>query len=95
MHTRVRPARHAAASAGPAVADLGFPLYTLPFGQARGLGQARDVAIKDLRVKQNDLRQEPAGRAGTARVEGFVNQDVLMQLLFETRRARWRSSPPR
>ena len=39
---------------GPArrLADLGYPLYTLAFGQARGLGQARDVAIKDLSVNQ-------------------------------------------
>ncbi len=70
---------------GPArrLADLGFPLYTLPFGQARGLGQARDVVLADLAVNPTVyVKNELAARA-TARVEGFGNQPVPVQLLFE------------
>ncbi len=52
------------------LADLGFPLYTLAFGQSRGLGQTRDVALKDLSVNQtvyvkNELTVR-ARRASTA-----------------------------
>src|SRR5690606_26122731 len=70
---------------GPArrLADLGFPLYTLPFGQARGLGQARDVVLADLAVNPTVyVKNELAARA-TARIEGFGNQPVTVQLLFE------------
>jgi len=70
---------------GPArrLADLGFPLYTLPFGQARGLGQARDVVLADLAVNPTVyVKNELAARA-TARIEGFGNQPVPVQLLFE------------
>ncbi len=32
------------------LAGLGYPMFTVPFGQSRGLGEARDVAVKDLVV---------------------------------------------
>ncbi len=65
------------------LADLGFPLYTFPFGQARGLGQARDVVLTDLAVNPTVyVKNELAARA-TARIEGFDNQPVPVQLLFE------------
>ena len=55
---------------GPArrLADLGYPLFTFPFGQARGLGQARDVAVKDLFVNQTVfVKNELTVRGTTAR----------------------------
>ena len=48
---RQRPlsaARSAAANRRRGLKNLGFPLYTFPFGQSRGLGQAQDIAVKDL-----------------------------------------------
>ncbi len=60
-----------AAPQGPTrrLADLGYPLYTFAFGQARGLGQARDIALKDLSVNQTvyvknelDVRAARSGR---------------------------------
>ena len=54
------------------LADLGFPLYTFPFGQARGLGQARDVAIKSLVGQSDGLREKRADRA-TARCASTVS----------------------
>jgi len=32
---------------------LGCPLFTVPFGQAQGLGQAKDIAVKELLVGEN------------------------------------------
>ena len=78
-------APHDVAPQGPArrLADLGFPLYTFPFGQARGLGQTRDVALKDLAVNPTVYVKNELVARGTAQVEGFGNQPVPVQLLFE------------
>ena len=65
------------------LADLGFPLYACAFGQARGLGQARDVAIKDLVVNQTVFVKNELAVLANARIDGLVNQDVPVQLLFE------------
>jgi uncharacterized membrane protein len=65
------------------LADLGYPVFTVPLGQARGLGQARDVAIEDLRVPQHVFVKNQLDVAATVRVEGYVNQNVLAQLLAE------------
>ncbi|REK19147.1 MAG: hypothetical protein DWQ37_01780 [Planctomycetota bacterium] len=70
---------------GPArrLADLGFPLYTFAFGQARGLGQARDVSLADLAVNQTVYVKNELTARATARIEGFGSQSVPVQLLFE------------
>jgi len=71
---------------GPArrLADLGFALYTFPFGQARGLGQTRDVAIGDLSVNPTVYVKNELVARGIARVEGFGNQPLPVQLLLES-----------
>jgi uncharacterized membrane protein len=66
------------------LADLGFPLYACAFGQARGQGQARDVAIKDLVVNQTVFVKNQLSVLADARIDGLVNQDVPVQLLFES-----------
>ena len=70
---------------GPArrLADLGYPLFTLAFGQARGLGQARDVALKDLSVNQTVYVKNELGVHGMAEIDGFAGQKIAVQLLFE------------
>ncbi len=65
------------------LADLGFPLYACAFGQARGQGQARDVAIKDLVVNQTVFVKNQLSVLANTRIDGLVNQDVPVQLLFE------------
>jgi hypothetical protein len=71
---------------GPArrLADLGYPLYTLAFGQARGLGQARDVALKELSVNQTVYVKNTLSVHGLARTDGFGSQAIPVQLLFES-----------
>ncbi len=62
---------------------MGYPLYTLAFGQARGLGQARDVALKDLSVNQTVYVKNELAVHGMARIDGFGGQSMPVQLLFE------------
>jgi uncharacterized membrane protein len=71
---------------GPArrMADMGYPLYTLAFGQARGLGQARDVALKELSVNQTVYVKNTLTVHGLARTDGFGSQAIPVQLLFES-----------
>jgi len=63
---------------------LGHPLYTLPFGQSRGLGEAQDVSVKDLIVNPMVFVKNELTTQGQIRVDGYVNRDIPVRLLFET-----------
>ncbi len=65
------------------LADLGFPLYTFPFGQSRGVDQARDVALVDLVVGQSVFVKNELAVLGSLRINGYPDQKVPLQLLFE------------
>jgi len=64
------------------LADLGCPLYTMTFGESRGTGQ-RDIAIRDLVVNQTVFVKNELTTFGTARIDGYVNQKIPVDLLFE------------
>ncbi|MBL8826483.1 MAG: hypothetical protein JNM18_05820 [Planctomycetaceae bacterium] len=66
------------------LADLGFPLYTIPLGQARGAGQVRDVAVNELRVPASVFVKNEMPVQAVVRLDGFVNQELPVQLLVET-----------
>ncbi len=66
------------------LAALGFPLYTIPFGQARGLGQARDVAVEDLVVNDTVFVKNELAVTAQVRVDGYVNREIPVRLAFET-----------
>ena len=63
---------------------LGFPLFTVPIGQSRGLGQAQDVAVKDLVVNPSVFVKNELAISGQVRVDGYVNRDIPVRVLFET-----------
>ena len=63
---------------------LGVPLFTVPIGQSRGLGQAQDVAIKDLVVNPSVFVKNELAITGQVRVDGYVNRDIPVRVLFET-----------
>jgi hypothetical protein len=63
---------------------FGAPLYTLAFGQSRGLGEAKDVAVAELLVNQNVFVKNQLAVAGQVRVDGYVNRRILVKVLFET-----------
>lgn len=63
---------------------LGYPLYTFRFGQSRGLGQAQDVAVTDLLANPAVFVKNELTVTGEIRVDGYVNRDLKVNLLFET-----------
>ena len=63
---------------------LGYPLFTFPFGQSRGLGQAQDVAVKDLVASPTVFVKNELSITGQIRVDGFVNRRIPVRVLFET-----------
>jgi len=63
---------------------LGYRLYTFAFGQSRGLGQARDVAVKDLLVNDQVFVKNELEIVGQVRVDGYLHREIPVRLLFET-----------
>jgi uncharacterized membrane protein len=63
---------------------LGYHLFTVPFGQSRGLGEARDVAVKDLVVSSSVFVKNELSVGGDVRVDGYVNTDIPVRVWFET-----------
>ena len=63
---------------------LGYPVFTFPLGQSRGLGEAKDVAVKDLIANPNVFVKNELTVSGQVRVDGYVNVDIPVRLLFET-----------
>lgn len=64
--------------------DLGYKLYTVAFGQARGVGQAKDISLRDLSANQTVFVKNQLVAGGRLRIDGFVDQQVPVQLLFES-----------
>jgi hypothetical protein len=64
--------------------DLPAPLFTITFGQDRAASQSRDVAITDLVASPSVFIKNELSVAGTARINGLVNEPIPVQLLFET-----------
>ncbi len=63
---------------------LGVPLFAVPFGQSRGLGQAQDVAVEDLLANSSVFVKNELTVSAQIRANGFVNRDLPVRLLFET-----------
>ena len=63
---------------------LGCPMFTFPLGQSRGLGEAQDVALKDLIVNPSVFVKNELTISGQVRVDGYVNVDIPVRVLFET-----------
>ncbi len=63
---------------------LGYPIYTFPLGQSRGLGEARDVAVKDLIASPTVFVKNELLISGQVRVDGYVNVSIPVRVLFET-----------
>jgi uncharacterized membrane protein len=63
---------------------LGYPIFTFPLGQSRGLGEAKDVSVKDLVANPTVFVKNELTVSGQVRVDGFVNLEIPVRLLFET-----------
>lgn len=69
---------------GRRLADLGFKLYAVPLGQSRTLDQARDAALSDLRAPNVVFVKNQLDVSAVAQLDGFVGQEVVVQLAVET-----------
>jgi hypothetical protein len=78
------PRDRAPQTAAARLKHLGYPLFTFAFGQSRGLGQAQDVAVKELLVGQDVFVKNELAVSGQVRLDGYVNRDIDVRLLFET-----------
>jgi len=65
------------------LAELGCPLVGFVFGEARGRSQARDVALTDLLVPQTVFVKNQLDILGNARIDGFVNQAIPIEMSWE------------
>ena len=60
--------------------DVPAPLYTITFGQDRSATQSRDVALSDLVCSPSVFIKNELSVAGTARIEGLVNQPIALHI---------------
>jgi len=82
---RARPARDVLPqTAASRLKPLGYPLFTVRFGKSRGLGQAQDVAVKDLVANQRVFVKNELTVTGQVRADGFTGREISVQLLVET-----------
>ena len=65
------------------LADLGAPLHTVAVGQSSAREGARDIALIEMQANQTVFVRNQLTVRGNARIDGFVNRDVPVQLLFE------------
>lgn len=65
------------------MADLGFPLHTVVFGKTGGASASRDVAMADLEASDNVFVKNELTVDAAAKVHGFANDKIPVQLLFE------------
>jgi len=63
--------------------QLGYRLFTVAMGQSGGLGQAQDVAVKDLVVNDSVFVKNDLAIIGQIRVDGYVNREIPVRVLFE------------
>jgi uncharacterized membrane protein len=62
----------------------GDPVFPVVFGQSRGPGAAQDVAVRELLVNERVFVKNELSINGQVRVDGYVNRDVPVRVLFET-----------
>lgn len=66
------------------LSDQGAQIYTLTYGQPRGLGQTRDVAIRELVCARTVFVKNELVIEGTLQADGFPGQALTVELLAET-----------
>lgn len=63
--------------------DAGVPLWSITFGQQRGIGQGRDAAVSNLAVGDTVYLNNALEVAGRVRLDGLADRDVVVRLLAE------------
>ena len=70
--------------AGREMARLGIPLYTVAYGRPRDQSQARDVSVQNMQDQYSVFVRNELIVQGTVTIQGYVNQDVKVQLKVES-----------
>jgi hypothetical protein len=65
------------------LADTAVPLWSVTFGQQRGGGQARDLAVVNLSVADTVYLKNTLEVVGRVRLEGFAGRALEVRLLAE------------
>ena len=82
---RARPPRDVLPQkAASRLKTLGFPLFSIRFGKSKGLGQAQDVAVKDLLANPNVFVKNELTVTGQIRADGYLNRQIPVQLIVES-----------
>ena len=66
------------------LADWGYPLHTVTFGESRSLSETRDVALDDLMVPATVFANNRLTVGGLVRTSGYVGEQIPIELLFES-----------
>ncbi len=66
------------------LADQGTPIYAVAFGKPSGIGQARDVAVREFVAPRTVFVKNELTVDGVIQADGFSGQDVNVELLCET-----------
>lgn len=64
-------------------ADAGCPIYTVRFGEPRGVSQARDAALNDLIAPQSVFVKNELSVAASATFRGLAGREIPVRLEFE------------
>ncbi|MDR3232292.1 MAG: hypothetical protein LBT46_01260 [Planctomycetaceae bacterium] len=63
--------------------DEAMPLYTVPLGQAGLADSVRDIAVDSIQGNNSVFVKNNFIVSGSIRINGFINQQIPVQLLFE------------
>lgn len=63
--------------------DAACPVFAMPVGKSRGLGQTQDVAVVDLMAPARVFSNNEMVVSGQIRVDGYANRDLPVRLMFE------------
>jgi uncharacterized membrane protein len=63
--------------------NRGHPLYTVPFGPAGDVAQARDVAVENLPEQYTVFVKNELTVRGLVRIRGYVNKEIPVRLEVE------------
>ena len=82
---RTRPSRDVLPQdAAAKLRDSGMTLYTIPLGQGGLDSNIRDVAVESVHANDRCFVKNNLLVTGTLRISGFADQNIPVQLLFET-----------
>jgi uncharacterized membrane protein len=67
----------------PRLRHQGDAVFPIVFGQAKGLGTAQDVAVKNLQVPESVYVKNEMPISGLVQIEGYVNREIPVRVEIE------------